>query len=288
MWLHINYRSDDSLDWLEQHSGLDTVEREALLADDPRPRLLSTDRGLLLILRGINLNQGAQPEDMVSMRVWVESDRVLSLRYRRINAAKTLRADIERGHGPKRVGHFVVTLIDEVLDGVATVSDQIDDEVARLEEQVLSSESFAPRRALADLRRRAIALRRYLAPERDVLCRLEVERVPWLNAGDRQQLHEMANRLTRIIEDLEAARERAAVTQDELSSHLSEQTNKRLYVLSVVAAIFLPLGLLTGLLGANVGGMPLGTHPYGFLILSGVLVVLVGLEVLLFRVKGWL
>ena len=94
--------------------------------------------------------------------------------------------------------------------------------------------------------------------------------------------------LTRIVEDLDAARDRAAVTQEELSSHLSEQTNKRLYVLSVVAAIFLPLGLLTGLLGANVGGMPYATHPQGFLILSGALVVVVALEVLFFRLKGWL
>ena len=59
-----------------------------------------------------------------------------------------------------------------------------------------------------------------------------------------------------MIEELDAARDRAAVTQEELASRLAEQSNKRLYVLSVVAAVFLPLGLITGLLGVNLGGIP--------------------------------
>jgi hypothetical protein len=63
------------------------------------------------------------------------------------------------------------------------------------------------------------------------------------------RIREVSDRLIRNIEDLDAVRGRAAVTQEELLSRLSEQMNSRMYVLSVVAAIFLPLGFLTGLLG---------------------------------------
>jgi len=63
--------------------------------------------------------------------------------------------------------------------------------------------------------------------------------------------------------------------------------NKNMYVLSVVAAIFLPLGFLTGLLGINVGGMPGADNTDAFWIFCGLLVIVVGLQVLLFKKMKW-
>ena len=62
--------------------------------------------------------------------------------------------------------------------------------------------------------------------------------------------------MTRFIEDLDSARDRAAVTQEELQTRLSDQMNKTMYLLTVVATLLLPASLLTGLLGINVGGVP--------------------------------
>ena len=67
-------------------------------------------------------------------------------------------------------------------------------------------------------------------------------------------------------------RERAAVIQEELAGRLAEQMNKRMYMLSMVAAVFLPLGFLTGLLGINFGGIPGAGNPLGFEWVIGVLV----------------
>ena len=92
----------------------------------------------------------------------------------------------------------------------------------------------------------------------------------------------------RHLEDLDAIRERAAVTQEELQSRLAEQQNIRMYVLSIVAAIFLPLGFLTGLLGINVGGIPGSDNPSAFVIFVLILASLLALQVLYFRKKKWL
>ena len=102
------------------------------------------------------------------------------------------------------------------------------------------------------------------------------------------RLREVGDRLVRHIEDLDAVRERAAVVQEELLSRMSEQMNSRMYVLSVVAAIFLPLGFLTGLLGINVGGIPGADYPLAFLMFIGMLVVVVILQFLVFRWRNWL
>ena len=68
--------------------------------------------------------------------------------------------------------------------------------------------------------------------------------------------------------------ERAAVIHESLASRLAEMTNQRMYILSIVAAIFLPLSFVTGLLGINVGGIPGSENPHGFwevnLVLLGV------------------
>ncbi len=288
LWLHLDYQCEDSQRWLAEESGLDEITREGLLERDPRPRAVCSDTGLQLILRGVNHNEGAQPEDMVSVRIWVEAHRIITLRHRRLMAAKVVRDRIAQRRGPKRVGQCVVAVIDSILDDLALASDQLDDAVAKLEDQVLSPEECDIRRSLATWRRRAIALKRYIAPQRDVLSRLDGEPASWLTQVDRLQLRELANRLTRILEDVDAARDQAAITQEEMANQLSELTNKRLYVLSVVAAVFLPLGMATGLWGVNVGGIPLQDHPLGFVIITGALVALLGLELILFRAMRWL
>lgn len=288
LWLHLDYRAEDARSWLFDKSGIDPIMCDALVAADPRPRCVDGKKGMLLILRGVNLNTGAQPEDMVSLRVWVDRQRVITLRHRRSNAAKAMREALRTEKGPRNVSEFVVYLIESLISGISSVADDLDDKVASLEDEVVGSANYEVRHQLADMRRRAIGLRRYVAPERDVLSRLQAARAPWLREVDRVRLAECSERMTRIIEDLEAARERAAVTQEEVASRLNELMNERLYVLSIVAAVFLPLSVITGLWGMSVGGIPLGKNPWGFFIVTGFLVVLTIGMLAYFRRKRWI
>ncbi|WP_407649163.1 CorA family divalent cation transporter [Devosia algicola] len=69
---------------------------------------------------------------------------------------------------------------------------------------------------------------------------------------------------------------------------LAESSNKTLYVLAIISAIFLPLAFLTGLLGVNVGGMPGVDNQNAFWIFCGIMVALLGLELFIFRLLKWL
>lgn len=288
LWVHLDYRAEDARQWLLEKSGLDELICGGLMAVDPRPRCVEHDTGTLLILRGVNLNEGAQPEDMVSLRVWVDRRRVITLRHRRSNSAMAMRDALRTNKGPRNVSEFMVELIESMLGGIDRVSDDLDDQVAKLEDEVVASENYEVRHQLAEMRRRAIGLRRYVAPQREVLARLQAARAPWLRDIDRGRVAELADRVTRIIEDLEAARERAAVTQEEVASRLGELMNERLYVLSVVAALFLPLSVIAGLWGMSVGGVPLAGHPAGFFIVTGLLAVLTVGMLVFFRMRRWI
>ena len=71
MWLHLDYSSPELAHWVREESGVPAVIAEALLARETRPRSLVLGDGLLVILRGVNQNPGADPEDMVSVRIRV-------------------------------------------------------------------------------------------------------------------------------------------------------------------------------------------------------------------------
>jgi zinc transporter len=288
LWIHLDYGFERSRAWLTAESGVDLVACAALLVDDPRPRVLAMDDNLLLIFRAINLNQGAQPEDMVAIRVWVEPNRIVTLRHRRIAAAQEQWEALIAGRGALGPADFVVKLCESILSLIGRMAEGIDDTVDELEDNALAEQRAELRARLAHVRRQAIALRRYVAPQRDALVRLYGEPVSWLPDACRVRLREAADRMTRTIEQLDAARDRAAVTQEELASQTSELINRRLYVLSLIAAVFLPLSLVADLFGAGVGGVPLGDSPYGFLILLGALAALSGLQLWLFRKLGWL
>ena len=285
LWLHLDYKAPEVRAWLADHSGLDDIACEALTAEEPRPRSVVRGEALLVILRGVNLNPGADPEDMISLRIWIEERRVITLRHRRVMAVEDLLKALEGGNGPRTAGEFLVEICDLLATRMGIVLSNLDDDVDRLEDEVLTAERYELRTRLAEIRRQAIGLRRYLAPQRDAMTRLFTERVGWLTEMDRTYLREVSDRVLRYVEDIDSARERATVAQDTLNGRLSEQMNRNMYVMSIVAGVFLPLGLLTGLLGINVGGMPGVDSPIAFALVCGLLVVIAIAEIWFFRKK---
>lgn len=286
-WLHFDYTHPDAIAWIEQQSELDPAVINALLSEETRPRATALKGGVLLSLRGVNLAAGSDPEDMVAIRVWVDDKRVISTRKRSLLSAQDIAELINAHEGPETPGEFVAMLADRLIARMQNTIQDTEDKVADIEEAVLTAESYSLRSEIADIRRQAISLRRYLAPQREAMMQLQNERMAIFSSDDHIRLRETTDHLIRYIEDLDSVRDRAAVTQEELVNRLSEQMNNRMYVLSIVAAIFLPLGFFTGLLGINVGGIPGADNPNSFMLFMLFLIVIVSLQIWIFKVKRW-
>ncbi|WP_193371385.1 zinc transporter ZntB [Pelagibius marinus] len=289
-WAHLQRTSASAERWLAQERGIPLLVRQALTAEETRPRCTSLEGGLLLILRGVNLNPDSDPEDMVSIRIWTDGRQLLTVWLRRLLAVSDIDELLDHGRGPKNVGEFLALLADRLAARMEPVIAEIDDRIDALEDEVLESYSPEMRERLATVRRQAILLRRYFAPQREALQRLagEQEAAPWLDQRERHLLRESADRITRYVEDLDAGRERASVVHDQLANHISDEMNRGMYILSVIAAVFLPLGFVTGLLGINVGGMPGVDSSWAFVAVCVLLAVLAGLEIWLLRRLKWL
>lgn len=269
-WVHLRHGDEGAVAGLAA-LGLDEVVIHALTAQETRPRCTVHGNGVVLVLRGVNLNPGADPEDMISVRLWLEERRVIGVWLRPLYAVGDLLAAGGRGQGPLSPGDFVaklaLRLADRAEPAVAALNETVDD----LETALDAGEGTHMRRRLSDTRRTAILLRRYMVPQRDALTTLEIEDLPWLGHSDRMRLREAAERVSRLGEELDAIRDRSQVVQDQIMDRRSEVMNRQMLLLSVVAAVFLPLGLLSGMLGMNVGGVPGANAPVAFWIVTALM-----------------
>lgn len=287
LWVHLNRTREDSDHYIRHEAGLDEVVVEALLAPDTRPRVTPQGQGLIVNLRGVNFNPGADPEDMVSLRIWIEKRRIISSRARQSMATRDVQARLARGAGPKDEIDCLFELAQALLTRVGHVVDELSDAVDGLEEQVVSGDMGKVREELADARRRAIALRRHLAPQREALARLTGERHEMLDAIDSAHFRELADETTRYVEELDSIRERASVVQDEVLNRLTERQNRNSYVLTIVAAVMLPLSFVTSLFGVSVAGIPFQGDPDAFWVLLWILAAIIVIEIAVFRWTKW-
>ena len=291
LWMHMDLQSAGTKDFLENKSGINPLALESLTEEEEdRPRCVSFGDKLMLFLRAINLNPGEEPDDMISLRIWCESDRMISLRETPMNFLAAMEREFKSGGGPKNMGelldevcYFTLDKIVDVVADVEVVIDDIEDKI--IEEEEDKEGDFMPR--LSEARRNLTEMRRYLYPQRDAMDALPRQTMPWLNAENRYQLRENANRMMRIIEDMDSLRERAMINMDELSNRVREQTQENMYMLSVLAAIFVPLTFVTGLFGMNVGGIPLAESENGLLFMSGILLFLGILLALILKKLKW-
>lgn len=271
LWVHAMVSSGSAADWLTA-LGSDGAVEAALMAEETRPRCTLHGPGVLMNLRGVNLNPGAQPEDMVSLRIWAQPRQIVTVTRRRVLALDDLHDRSLYGQAPLGPAEMIARLALRLADRSEPVVASLNERIDALEESLGNTGDLPPRSVLAEIRRVSIVLRRYMFPQRDALSTLEIEELPWIAGPDRSRLREATERVTRLAEELDAIRDRAQVVHDHMMDTRAEQMNRQMLVLSVAAAVFLPLGLITGLLGINVGGIPGADTPSAFWVVCAMLV----------------
>ncbi|WP_413701245.1 zinc transporter ZntB [Psychromonas sp. KJ10-10] len=286
-WLHFDYTQPATEKWLNEQSELNPLVISALLNDETRPRATALNDGILISLRGVNLAPNSDPEDMVSIRLWCTKHKVISTRRRTLLSTRDIATEFDNGNGPQTPSEFIVDLTERLIIRMSNTIYEIEDKVSEIEEKQLVSSDYSLRAELSDLRRQIISLRRYLSPQREAMTQLLSDRISLFSVEEKTKLRETTDHLTRFLEDLDSVKDRAVVCQEEVNNNLTEQMNNRMFVLSIVSAVFLPLGFLTGLLGINVGGIPGADNSYAFVIFILILIIVVAAQVFIFRKKKW-
>jgi zinc transporter len=287
LWVHLDSNHEGARAWLKKQLKLDAHLLDALLDEETRPRVVKDDGAALMLLRGVNLNAGSDPEDMVTLRIYADADKIITLRGRRLKAATDVESKLKKTRRKVTSGGVLCDLIDCLLDRMAPVLETLDDDLDEVEQRVIEQADTDLRAEINTIRRQAIVFRRYIAPQRDAIFQMKNLDFAWLDENQSEHLIEGHNHVQRYVEDLDAIRERAQIVKDELASILTDRMNRNTFLLTIVAAIFLPISFLTGLLGINVGGIPGADNASAFWIFVGMLIVVVFLQIVLFKRMKW-
>lgn len=288
LWVHFDYSSKEAIDWITNKSGIDSLAIEALLTEETRPRTTILEDNILLALRGVNLNPDSDPEDMISIRLFISQEMIISTKKRDLLSVKDIINSLKQNKGPTTSSEFLIAISDRLTCRMEGTIDSIQDRASEIEELVIETNNLDLRTKISIIRREAIALRRYLSPQREAIYTLYHSRITWITEYDKIQLREVNDQLIRYVEELDSINDKIALVQDELTNKISEQMNQRMYVLSIISAIFLPLGFLTGLLGINVGGIPGAENKDSFLIFLGILAAIGCVQFYLLKKFRWI
>lgn len=285
LWLVAPF--DIARDILKNIPGVSPIALHSLCVRDSRPRaLLLSDESLLLNIRTVNT--GDNPEDMISIRVWMNARMLVSVYRTEAKAIKNIEKNLLMGEGPKTLDSFLLQLLERTLDHISEVTCALDKEVDDVEYKIAKQTWKITRGQLSELRHRVMQLRRYLVPERDAIGRLQAIKIEWISELNLVRLREVNNEVLRLLEDVDSAKERTTMLYEELFNIGQEKINQKIFILSMVTLIFMPITFLSGLFGVNVGGLPLLHDAYGFLTLCGLMIIVFIIEVFVLRKLKWL
>ncbi|STE86432.1 zinc transport protein [Escherichia coli] len=137
-------------------------------------------------------------------------------RQRKVLALDDVVSDLEEGTGPTDCGGWLVDVCDALTDHSSEFIEQLHDKIIDLEDNLLDQQ-IPPRGFLALLRKQLIVMRRYMAPQRDVYARLASERLPWMSDDQRRRMQDIADRLGRGLDEIDACIARTGVMADEIA-----------------------------------------------------------------------
>ena len=288
LWLHLRRDFAGTRLWLENELRMPEPTAELLTSDQTRPRAFREDDTLVATLRGINFNPGAEPEDMISMQLWSDGQRLITLRRAPMQTPREVMGMLDRGDGPLDAG-ATITLLAELLitrmsQSIVDMNQVLDD----LEDEDPEKDPEGMLKRISTIRRNCLSLKRHMAPQHEALEQISRDSPDWFEEEDRREIAESIARLRRYLDDIDISKESAVVLQDELRARSLASSEHATYMLTIVAGIFLPLSFLTGLLGINVGGMPGADNPEAFwVVVTACLAVFVTL-IVVFRRLRWL
>jgi zinc transporter len=285
-WVHLDANNKLTKTWLNQEVYyLDHLIIDALIAEETRPRIIEFASGILVILRGISKDEKSQ--EMVSVRMWIDSQRVITIQRKQMKAVWDIRQNIDLGKTIKNSGEFLYNLLYQILNDTSEKVHLFNEKIDNLEDKIITTHNIKFREKILKIRSQSATFKRYLLPQKEVISKLRSSNQIWIDDWVKRHFQENFDQISHIIEEVDEAINRSQILHEELANALSEKLNKSMYKLSLITVIFMPLTFVAGLFGMNVGGIPGNQNPFAFYICSGLMIVVALFHVLSFKKKDW-
>ena len=276
LWLHFSLSNVGSEPWLKKYLTLPDSFYESLHSDVDATHLEQEGDSLVARIHDV-LFDFTFDVPVATTTLCVKPRVLVSAHARPWRSIDQLRAAVQSGQVFRSPIEILARLLRDQANVLVDIVRRAKKRMSPLEEQLLAKRVFVSRSELGSLRRMLVRLQRLLAPEPAAFFRLLSRPPDWISPDELQNLQQAAERFSSAIGDTAALVERVKQLQEELAALVSEQTNRTLFVLTMVTVLALPINLVASLFGMNVGGIPLNQHPYGFFLVLSPLVALTAL-----------
>ncbi len=281
IWLHFNLSNTASERWLRSHAMLADEFYETLHQGSRSTRLELADNALIAVVNDVLHGFSLDSAEISTLWVHVTPQVAISARRKPLASIERLRQDVRQGTLLRSSSELLIHLLRDQADVLVNIVREAVARVDTIEDRLLAGRLTRQREDLGSLRRVLVRLQRLLAPEPAALFRL-LQRPPgWVDGDDRQDLRQATEEFTVVLSDLAALQERIKLLQEEIAARVNEDNARSLYLLTIVTVMALPINLIAGLLGMNVGGIPLADERHGFWIALGLVAAFT-------TVAGWL
>jgi zinc transporter len=276
LWLHFSLSNAATEPWLRRYLTLPDTFYESLHSDVDSTHLEQDADSLVARIHDV-LFDFTFNAPVATTTLCVKPHVLVSAHVRPWRSIDQLRAAAQAGQIFRSPIEILARLLRDQASVLVDIVRKSKKQVGPMEEQLLAKRISISRGELGSLRRMLVRLQRLLAPEPAAFFRLLSRPPDWIAEQELQNLQQAAEKFSTAISDTTALVERVKQLQEELAALVNAQTNRTLFVLTVVTVLALPINLVAGLFGMNVGGIPLNQHRYGFLLVVGPLVVLTAL-----------
>ena len=270
LWLHFNLSHANSEKWLRKHASLPEQYFETLHEGLASTRVELADDLLIAVVNDVAFEFSYEVSQIATLWICVGRDTMVSARLHPLRSVDRLRVAVRGGENFASPVSLLAHLLRDQAEVLQQIARDATARVDQIEDGLLAGRMITKRSALGSLRRVLVRLRRLLAPEPGALFRLLNRPPGWFRDDDGQDLRSATEEFSAVLNDLAALQERTKLLQEEIVAHATEQTNRSVFLLTMVTVLALPINLIAGLMGMNVGGVPFNQDPGGFWIIIGV------------------
>jgi len=290
LWVDVSDTTEEDAKFLEQTFGLHPLAVEDCVSTKIHPPKVD-DFGeyLFIVVHGINYAVESEVVQTAELAIFLGTNFVISNHSFPLYCIEATKRSVESNARVMRQGadFLAHAIIDALVDNVMPTIDRMTEIAEDIEEQVVQNPQQPTLEAILKLKRSATHLHRAMAPQRDVLNRMSRGDFRVVREDAKIFYRDIYDHIARIEDLNQTVRD---MTDNALSTYLSSVANRQnevMKVLSVVAAIFLPLTLVVGIYGMNFENMPELKSPWGYYAVLGFIGAAIIGVMWFFWSKGW-
>lgn len=240
-WLHLNLADQRVAGFLETVEGLDPAARASLTTHETHPSIVVDEKSLYGTLVDFQREFDKETRDFGWLHFAVSDRFIITTRLQPLHSVDRLKAAVDKNSNRYLTpSHVFEGLVAEFQRSLINLVMETTEELNAIEDLVYDSETRDERRRLAPLRRTVVRLHRHLRTVLTLMRRASAADDDEMPDGFEDVASRLMGRLEAVDHDVYALQERARLLHEEIDSKLSSETNRHLYILSLMTAFLLP------------------------------------------------